>query len=286
MSSQTLDQLVERVDQLPRLPDTAVRLVNIISDPGSSIEEIVDTIRYDQAVTADVLRLCNSAFFGLSRRVNSIDDAILMLGTAKVLQLVLSTHVQTVLRKPQEGYGLLPGALWEHSVGVALASRLFAQRFGLGEVGLSFTIGLLHDVGKVVMNKYITAEYTEIVRRVTEERSSFLEAEQQVVGFTHPEVGARLAETWSLPEELIRCIRYHHDPEELTDTDALVDAVHLADVTCLLIGIGGGEVDGLAYRAQPTVMERRELGLRDLETIGADVVIEVKSVRELFAANG
>lgn len=68
--------------------------------------------------------------------------------------------------------------------------------------------------------------------------------------------------------------------------DALVDAVHLADVTCLLIGIGGGEADGLAYRAQPTVMERRELGLRDLETIGADVIIEVKSVRELFAANG
>ena len=283
MSTQTLEQLVERVERLPRLPDTALRLVSILSDPASSIEQIVDTIRYDQAVTAEVLRLCNSAYFGLSQRVNSIDDAVRLLGTAKVLQLVMSAHVQTMLNRPQEGYGLAPGALWEHSVGVALGCREFSRRLGLSELGLSFTLGLLHDVGKVVLNQYVVAEYTEIVRRVTHEELSFLEAEQQVLGFTHPEVGARLAEVWSLPEPIARSIRYHHDPEELATPDPLVDCVHLADTTCLLIGIGGGMVDALSYRAHPAVLERHELGQRDLEVIGADIVTEMKSVRDLFA---
>ena len=265
------------------MPDTAVRLATVLGDPNSSIGQIVETIRYDQAVTAEVLRLCNSAYFGLSKRVNSIDDAVCLLGTAKVLQLVMSAHVQAMLRRPQEGYGLMPGALWEHSVAVALGCREYAQRIGLETVGLSFTLGLLHDVGKVVLNEYVAAEYAEIVRRATEEHLSFVELEEQVLGFTHAEVGARLAERWSLPEPLIHSIRFHHEPDKSPTPDLLLDCVHLADATCLLMGIGGGMVDGLSYRAEPAVLERHGLSSRDLETIGMGIVVELKSVRTLFA---
>ena len=285
MSVQTIDQIVERVQCIPRLPDTAMRLISVVGDPRSTLEQIVDTIRYDQAVTTEVLRLCNSAYFGMSRKVESIEDSIRLLGTAKVLQLVMAAHTQTMLGRAQEGYGLVPGALWEHSVGVALGCQLYAKLFGLTELGILFTTGLLHDIGKVILNEFAAADYAEIVRRASEEDISFLEVEQQVLGFTHPEVGARLAEEWSLPETISRCIRYHHDPDGLDRPDPLVDAVHLADATCLLMGIGGGEVDGLAYRVRPHVLERRELNQKALESIGADVVLEVKSVRDLFAAN-
>lgn len=285
MIIQSLDHLVERVKRVPRLPDTAMHLVSVLGDPSSSVPDIVETIRYDQAVTAEILRLCNSAYFGLARRVNSLDEAICLLGTAKVLQLAMSAQVQPVLNKPQEGYGLEPGALWEHSVAVALGCRDLARRVGSGELGLSFTLGLLHDVGKVVLNEYVAAEYMEIVRRVSEENMSFLEAEQSVLGFTHTEAGARLAEEWCLPEVIINCIRYHHDPEGPATPDGLVDCVHIANVVGLLMGVGGGAVDGLAYRASPAAMERQGLSQRDLETIGADIIAELRSVRKLFAAS-
>ena len=283
MSTRTLDEIIARVKRLPRLPDTAVRLASVLGDPDSSIEQIVDTIRYDQTVTADVLRLCNSAYFGLSKRVESIDDAVRLLGTAKVLQLVMSAHVQTMLQRPQEGYGLMPGALWEHSVAVALGCREFAQRIAPERVGLSFTLGLLHDIGKVVLNEYVAAEYAEIVRRATDEQLSFVEVEEQVLGFTHAEVGGRLAERWSLPESLIHSVRYHHEPEKSPTPDLLLDSVHLADATCLVMGIGSGMVDGLAYRAEPAVLERHGFSAQDLEMIGAGIVVEMKSVRDLFA---
>jgi len=285
MSTLTMDELVSRVERIPRLPDTAMRLIRVVSDPRSSIQEIVTTIRYDQAVTTEVLRVCNSAYFGLSRRVNSIDDAICLLGTAKVLQLVLSVHTQTLLSRPQEGYGLMPGALWEHSVAVATGCQLLTHRLELGDAGLLFTAGLLHDIGKVILNETVATEYAEIVKRVSEGGRSFLEAEQEVLGFTHPEVGARLAETWQLSEEINRCIRYHHEPDDLPVPDPRVDAVHLADVSCLLMGIGGGETDGLAYRARPAVLDRHGLSEKALESIGAEITIELKYVRKLFDAS-
>jgi putative nucleotidyltransferase with HDIG domain len=280
-----LDALVERVERIPRLPDTAMRLVSVVVDPSSSIKQIVDTMRYDQAVTSDVLRLCNSAYFGLSRRVTSLEDAICLLGTVKVLQLVMSAHTQNLLSRQQEGYGLPPGALWEHSVAVAVGCELFARRFGLAEMGRLFTTGLLHDLGKVVLNEFISSEYAEIARRVSQQGQSFVEAERDVLGFTHADVGARVGEAWALPEAIIACIRYHHCPSDMETEDPYVDAVHLADSTCLLMGIGGGEIDGLAYRVDPAVLGRRGLNQAGLETIGAEIVTEVKAVRKIFAAS-
>jgi putative nucleotidyltransferase with HDIG domain len=285
VSTYTLDDVVRQVEWLPRLPDTALRLASLIADPASTVQEIVETIRYDQTVTAELLRICNSAFSGLVRRVNSIDDAVLLLGTAKVLQLAMSAHVRGALIRPQPGYGLEPGALWEHSVAVAVGACYLGQRSGIREPGLLFTMGLLHDLGKVVLNDCVSTEYLRIVQRVNEERVAFHEAEQEILGFTHAEVGARLAESWNLPDPVVRCIRYHHDPQELATPDLFVDAAYLADMTCLLMGVGGGTTDGLAYRIHPTILERHKLTQRDLENVGADIVVEVKAVRELFSAS-
>lgn len=283
MSLRSLEQIAERARRVPRLPDAALRLVRVISDPLSTIGEIVETIRYDQAVTVEVLRLCNSAYFGLTRRVHSLDDAVRLLGTTKVLQLVMAAHVQSTLSRPQDGYGLRPGALWEHSVGVALASRALAVRLKLREMGLCFTAGLLHDVGKVALNEYVRAEYAEIVRRVTNDGLAFPEAERQVLGYTHAELGAHLSELWCLPPAVTRAARHHHEPDALEPPDPLVDIVHLADAMCLSLGVGGGAVDGLAYRVAADVMTRCRLSARDLEGLGVDVVVELKVVQQLFA---
>jgi putative nucleotidyltransferase with HDIG domain len=166
-------------------------------------------------------------------------------------------------------------------VAVALASSTVAQRIHLPNVNLVFTVGLLHDIGKVVLNEYVAESFVEIVRKVREDRSTFVEAEQEVLGYSHQEVGAKIAEMWKLPEPMIQCIRYHHDPSKLDPPDLLVDTVYIANCICLMLGIGLGE-DGLCYRADEVVMQRHDLHESDLEVAGAQMLIDLKRVEQLF----
>ncbi|HVP11500.1 MAG TPA: HDOD domain-containing protein, partial [Phycisphaerae bacterium] len=145
-------EILKQVVELPPLPTTAIKLMNVLHDPRSTLDDIVEAIRYDQAITGQVLQLCNSAYFGLSRTVTSLNDAMLCLGSVKVLQLVMSVHTNSMLSRKQIGYGLERGILWKHSVAVALAATAVAQRLGTSMVNLVFTAGLLHDIGKVVLN--------------------------------------------------------------------------------------------------------------------------------------
>ncbi|HNQ23849.1 MAG TPA: HDOD domain-containing protein [Phycisphaerae bacterium] len=274
-------EILERAQALPPLPGTAVRLMQVINDPRSTVDQIVEVIKFDQAVTGQVLRICNSAYFGLARKVTSLSDAMVLLGTMKVLQLVMSVHAKVLLAKEQTGYGLAPGILGKHSMAVAIASAAFGQRFNLPNVNLAFTAGLLHDIGKVVLNQYVGEEFAEIIRRVTQRRVTFAEAEQEVLGFSHEQIGAMVAERWELPEPIVRCIRYHHTPAALDPPDALVDAVYLANSVCLLLGIGIGE-DGLHYRADQQVMDRHGLHEANLEETGLATLADVRRVEEVF----
>lgn len=279
--STAIRDILQRVGSLPPLPDTAIRLMNVINDPRSTVDEIVEVIRYDQAVTAEVLKLCNSAYFGMTRTITSLSEAMVCLGTVKVLQLVMSVHTSALLSKAQIGYGLAPGMLWRHSVAVALAASATAQRINLGNVSLAFTAGLLHDIGKVVLNEYVAEEFLEIVRRVREEKLAFVEAEQAVLGYSHEEIGGRIADVWKLPQPIIQSIRHHHDPTRLVPPDPFVDTVYLANCICLLLGIGLGE-DGLYSRASDAVMQRNGLKESDLENIGAQMLLDLRKVEQIF----
>lgn len=276
-----MDEIVAKVGDMKPLPGTVVKLISAINDPNSSIKDIVDAIRYDQVVTARMLRLCNSAYFGLSREVSSIDDALRLLGTLKTLQFVMAIHTSSLLSRDQKGYGLAQGVLWRHAVGVALASMHFAELTKPPNTNLAFTAGLLHDIGKVLLDEFVAEEFKEITSRVSTQGVAFDVAEREVLGFSHDEIGEKLGQKWELPEPIIECIRYHHHPEALDPPNPLVDTVYLANTVCLLLGIGLG-VDGLCYRADASVLERYGLRETDLEQIGVQVTMELKKVEEAF----
>jgi len=281
-----VQDIVAAVDTLPPLHDTTLRLLTVLRDPHSSIEDIVEVIRYDEALTGQVLRLCNSVYFGLNRKINSLSEAMVCLGTTKLLHLIMAAHSSALLGKEQRGYGLPPGHLWQHSVGVALACDILGEKTRVPNPAPLFTAGLLHDIGKVVLNEYVAAEYAQIARLVHQERYAFNEAERMVLGYDHCEVGALLAEKWNLSAGLIRCIRWHHEPQSATpdtpdDPDRVyVDLVYLADVLCLMLGLGIG-ADGLNYRSDEDVLTRYHLTERDLEQIGARVVAELIQVKQM-----
>ena len=276
-----MEQIIARVGEIQPLPGTVVHLIGVINDPRSTVHDIVETIRYDQALTTRMLRICNSVYFGLSREIESLEDAMRVLGTLKVLQMVMAVHTSALLNRGQDGYGLEPGVLWKQSVATALACTAFAEHTRPSNPSLTFTAGLLHDVGKVVLNEYVVEEFGRIVRLVAERQICFLDAEREVLGFTSTEIGARLAEKWKLPDSIVRCIRYHRTPAELDPPDVLVDTVYLANVVCMLCGIGLG-ADGLSYRADAGVMGRYHLKESDLEMVGAQMLTDLKRVEAIF----
>ena len=274
--------ILRRVESLPPLPGTALRLIDVVNEPNATMEEVLEVVKYDQAVTGALLRYCNSAHTGLSRTIGSLKEAIVLLGTSKLVKLALSIHADSMLGSPQDGYGLERGDLWRHSAAVALGSPIVARRLKIDNANLLFTAGLLHDVGKVILNEYVADELAEIIRRVDELGQSFLEAEQETLGFTHAELGAMVAEQWKLPETIVRCIRYHHTPGEADPTDPAIDAVHIADVLCLMLGVGLG-VDGLSYHADPAVMQRHNFTERDVEVLGSEMLTELGQLEDLVS---
>lgn len=277
-----LDQILDRVSTLQPMSGTVLRLVDVVNDPTSDVDEIVEAARYDQALTARMLRVCNSARFGAPRRISSLRDAIAHLGTLKVMQLLMAVHADALLARGQDAYGLAPGMLWRQSVAVALTSSMFAEQLAPAQVNMAFTAGLLHDIGKVVLNEYAGQEFAEVARRAAADQIGFDQAEQAVLGFSSPQIGARLAERWELPEAIVRCIRHHREPQALVPPDNLVDAVYLANCVCLLCGVALGH-DGLLYRAEAAVLARHGLGEIDLERTGARMIVELKRVQAVFA---
>lgn len=277
-----IEEIIAKIGHIQPLPGTVLRLVNVINDPDSTVTQIAETIKYDQVLTARMLRICNSAFFSLSREVLSLEDAMRYLGTLKVLQMAMAIHAGSLLSRGQDGYGLEPGALWKHSVAVAIASTIVAEHTRPPNLGLTFTAGLLHDIGKVVLNEYVGKDLVEIINLVNNEQLSFDQAEEQVIGCTSAEVGGRLAEKWQLPDPIVRSVRHHRTPGALNPSDALVDTVYLADCVCMMCGVGLG-TDGLCYRTDSEVMERYQLKGGELETVGVEMFLELKRVQELFA---
>ncbi|MCA9242979.1 MAG: HDOD domain-containing protein [Phycisphaerales bacterium] len=284
MSVMTIDQIVNEAN-LPRLPDSAMRLIAVINDPNSGMNDIIETIRFDQTITAELLRRANAADIGAGRSITTLDDAVRVLGTGRVMRIAMAAQTPTELMKAQEGYGLSPGELWRHSVGVALMAQLLGRKLGVGNQGVLFTAGLLHDVGKTLLNTHMRKEYAHIVKLVADRKTTFLEAEQEALGFSHPEVGARLCEKWGLPDVIVRAIRYHHEPDALTEPDETVDLTHVANVICRVMGVGGGD-EGLLVRANADVVSRYGLKESLFESLGAEMVMELKSIQKVFTGTG
>jgi putative nucleotidyltransferase with HDIG domain len=285
MTTCQIERLLEQVHTLPRLPDTTLRLIGVLNDPDSSLREIVEVVRYDTALTAELLRQCNSSYYGLGRRVTSVAEAARLLGTDTLTQLVLGAHAKALLGPEQRGYGLRPGELWRHCVAVATAAKLIGKRLNFADENLLFTAGLLHDIGKIVLNEQVYHEYARIAALASQQRIAFVEAEQRVLGCTHAEIGGVLAERWKLPEAIVQATRFHHEPSSLDPPEPLVDITHLADSICVVLGVGAGE-GGQPRRADGGAVARSGLRGSDFEWIGAETIAELRAVQALFEENG
>jgi putative nucleotidyltransferase with HDIG domain len=216
----------------------------MLENPNVSAAELAKVIKSDQSISTKVLKLVNSAFYGLSGKVGTICQGIVILGFNTVRNIILSVSVFDLLPK-NEDYGEFEIAkFWEHSIGCAVISKVFAQRLGLKDPEEAFIAGLLHDIGKVVIAKLFQEDFLTILKTTHKERVLFLDVEQEVLEITHSQVGGILAKHWKLPNNLTEAISFHHDCAEKMDNPKLVSVIHLADIITrgLQIGSGGDRV--------------------------------------------
>ena len=266
----SLNGILEQIDLLAPIPAIASQIMTKSDDPDSSLSEIADLIANDPALTANLLKICNSAYFSLPRKVESVKDAVAWVGLDQIVELVLTNSVSVSFNKGLEGYGLGEGELWRHAVTSAHIAKSLAQRYGASQnKHLIYTAALLKDIGKLILGRFVAFSFEKINILVHSQGYSFNDAEKKIIGMNHEELGAMVGQKWSFSEKLIYMIRHHHLTNESARQDPETTLIYLADIICMMMGICTG-TDGLSYRFYGDVLKRINLSEKDLQGIIAE----------------
>ncbi len=236
-----VESILANIAELPPMPASIAALLEMFQEEDSlsaaKVEKIITT---DQSLTMNVLKLCNSAFFGLRQEVSSIKQAASLIGFKALKALALGSFVQHISDRQLDGYLVERGGLWQHSLSVAAGSRLISERYLKGFEDTAFTAGIVHDIGKIIMSKYLQKEFSEIVSVIKKTGIPFHEAEKRILGITHADIGQMVAERWKLPNILIDVIKNHHSPQNAIVNKQLVSIVHISDGVSEILGTTEG----------------------------------------------
>ena len=217
------------IDRIRPIPQVALKILRIINKDNYNICSLAEEIKKDQVISAKTLQLCNSAMFARMERIDSLDHALLLLGRENLVQLIISASVKNFFNQSSKGYSLCKGGLYHHALGTAIISEQLAQFTGKVKPATAYTAGLLHDIGKVVLDQYVASARPFFYRELIEE-NNILEIEQNILGTDHTEVGRKLAEKWSFAQILTDTIRHHHNPVNQTQAPELTYIVSLANL--------------------------------------------------------
>ena len=278
MSDSEKASVLEKIEALPAISNMASTVLELLSDPTTTASQIEQVASRDPSLTAGILKLANSAYFGMAGTIGSVRQAVVRLGWRRVYQLVVASSVHSVMDAPIPGYALQAGELWRHSMAVSVAAEDLAHTLKLNVPEETFTAALLHDIGKLAMCTVVDVDFAQIEHQV-EAGSSFEVAEHDVIGIDHAEAGARILEHWSLPERIVRAVRWHHDPDQVAPPDLLLDVVHVADILCLMIGITVGS-DGLQFKPCENTIERLGVKINHLEQVASRTLQATEELME------
>jgi HD-like signal output (HDOD) protein len=245
LNTLTKDDLVKKVGDLKVLPFVARKLLEAISDENASIDELSNIIEKDQTIAARVLKISNSALYGLRQEITSLNQAIMILGFKTIRSLVLSVSTKSLYKK----FGITEKMMWEHSVGAAIAAKLISSNLESGVKDVAFIGGLMHDLGKVFMNNETPEAFGEVMMKMYNDGVESIAAEQEIYGYTHPEIGSKVITKWGLSPVLVKVIELHHlhniSLKSIEDPVVAkgVACVNLANHACKVLGIGYREPD-------------------------------------------
>jgi putative nucleotidyltransferase with HDIG domain len=229
-SRPTAEQLDQVIEELLPIPQTALKIIRMIHDDSCGFHEISREVLQDQVLSARILRMCNSVSINHWMKVDSIEKALLRIGDKNLMLLALSFSLQNFISHARQGYSLCKGGIFHHSVWTAEVSGKLAELTGKARSDLAYTAGLLHDIGKVILDQYMYSAYPLFYRQLQIEGSYLAAAEKKLIGMAHTEAGYLLACRWGMPECLSETILHHHEPDNAKDNRCLTHMVYVADL--------------------------------------------------------
>jgi putative nucleotidyltransferase with HDIG domain len=228
-SGQELEQIIHRVERLRPLPTSATRILRALEDARTTAQDIAELLGLDQALTAYILQMANSASLGYGVPCSSLVDAVVRLGFKRVGGLVMTTVAAGPLSRRLSGYRIGDGELWNHSVSTATLAQYIARAVHYQETEEAYIAGLLHDIGKLLLDQYVFADYQHMAALMRQKQMRLWQVEQQMLGIDHSMVGALMATKWGFPSGLVEAIRHHHVPSLASGNARLSAVVHIAD---------------------------------------------------------
>lgn len=235
-----IDRMLRSVDRLPTLPTVYTKLTQLLRSPNATVKEIGGIISEDQAMAVKVLKIANSAFYGLPNKVGSLKHAIVILGLNQIRTLVLATSTLQMFQKFESDHSFDMQKFWEHSIGCAVAARVLAETASLRSPDDAFTGGLLHDIGKLVHAVYLQEEFAAVVADVEESELPIIESEKKIIGCDHTYTGKELAIKWGLSQGTVAMIAQHHLSDSSDELTKEVAAVHIGNILSIALGLGSG----------------------------------------------
>lgn len=238
LKSEMLKKL-NRINDLPTLPAIAMEVNRMLQDDDVSIDSLCDTIEKDQAIVSKLLKLSNSAFFGLRFKVNTVREAAMLLGFSSVRNVVVSVSVLKAFCGIKSIKGLNLEDFWKHSISVAIIGKELAKQSEIAQPDEAFLGGLLHDIGKIIMIQHFPEEFSNVFEKVHVSNELFSQAEKDIQIAGHALIGGILAQKWKLPELMVHAIRYHDNPSISCSDYNLVLVVHMANMLANALQIDG-----------------------------------------------
>ncbi len=256
------------------IPQVALKILRMIDDQDYAFAEIADEVRCDQTISAKLINLCNSSFFGRGQRVESLERALTILGERNLVKFVVSTFVEQLYRIDTQGYSLCKGGLYRHAVGTARLAEKLASSCGHVAPDLAYTGGLLHDIGKVGLDQFVAVGSPLFYRQVLDGERSLVEVEREYLGEDHASFGYKLADLWQFPASLKEAIGYHHHPQAQVTNMKLVRLVFLADLIMSRFKVGK-ELERMNCDNLPQCLEQLGMDPRRLNEMVASLPAEL-----------
>jgi putative nucleotidyltransferase with HDIG domain len=262
--------IVRDVESLEPLPANAARVLRLLDDPDVNIRRLTESLTRDPALTAELLRIANSALYGFGPAWKSFSEVVMRLGLRRIRTLVLGAAMGRMLARPLSGYGLGREALWRHALSTAQSARYLANVIHFPDGEAAYVAGLLHDIGKVVLDRYVLEDGRQLAEVIRKADLRHWQAEQQLFGLDHAAVGGMIARKWQFPTELAEAIQFHHLPA-CAGVDPTLSAI--VNVANALAPYHYGNQTTFGEReAQPEALALLDLSPEQLERLQAEVL--------------
>ncbi len=284
MSKEKLVQLLDEVTDLPTLPTVYVKINSLLQSSQANAARVARIVEADQAIATKVLRLVNSSYFGLSRQVTQINQAVVLLGFNAIRSVVLSVSVFESF-KGDGNTRFDRREFWKHAIATGVIARRLAKDLRIGAEEDAFSGGILHDVGKLVLDQVLPSEFNAILEYVDQNGCSIIEAEHRILGTDHCEVGEYLLEKWNLPPLLIECVALHHSPAIFRSNPQMVSVIHLADIFARHLHIGSGG-DNMIPTPDPFALDELEIDMDDFLAEEENIQTVLEQSQDMLALVG